>query len=139
VTDPRLAPPIPLADPDSEGFWSALSDGRLEICRCVECRTWLQPPLERCRRCGAETAFEPASGRGTVFSYIVVRHPAIPGFVPPYVVAMVEFDEQPGLRLTGVLGMEPADVSIGLAVAAEIREIGTSGINAVFFEPIDQR
>lgn len=139
MSDPRQLPPVPVADPESASFWAALSDGRLDMCRCTEseCRRWLQPPLERCRWCAGPTAFEPVTGRGTVFSYIVVRHQAIPGFVPPYVVAMVQLDEQRDLRLTGVLDLDVERVTIGMAVRAHIREIGTSGVNGVYFRPDD--
>jgi uncharacterized OB-fold protein len=47
-----------------------------------------------------------------------VNHQAwIPGFDPPYVVAIVELVEQAGLRLTtNLVGIEPDDVQIGLPV-----------------------
>lgn len=133
IPEVLLLPPIPVPDVESQGFWDALADDRLDLCRCTECRTWMQPPLEHCRRCGAETTFEPASGNGTVYSFIVVRHPAVPGHIPPYVVAMVELDEQPGLRLTGILDLDPDAVEIGMAVTADVREIGDSGINGVWW------
>lgn len=116
-------PPQPQPDVDTEGFWQATSEGRLALCRCRVCRTWLQPPLERCRRCGGETGFEDVSGGGEVHSYIVVRHPAVPGYLDnlPYVVALVELDEQPGLRLPArLVGVEPGEVRIGMRVDVEI-------------------
>lgn len=128
-----LLPPVPIPDVDSQGFWHALAANRVDICRCTECRTWMQPPLEHCRRCGADTRFETASGSGTVFSFIVVRHPAVPGHVPPYVVALVELDEQPGLRLTGILDVDPDLVAIDMAVTADIRPVGKSGINGIWW------
>ncbi len=135
MNDALLLPPVPLPDPDSQGFWDALAADELAICRCADCRRWMQPPMERCRYCGGETAFEPVSGRGSVFSYIVVRHPAVPGHTPPYVVVLVDLDEEPGVRLTGIIDADPADVQIDMAVRADIREIGASGINGVFFVP----
>ena len=130
----RLLPPVPVVDTDSAGYWQALERGVFAICRCSACRLWMHPPLERCRRCGAETAFEGVSGRGTVFTYIVVRHPSVPGFVPPYVVALVELDEQPGLRLSAIVQADPAKVTIGAPVRAVIREIGRSGFSSPVFE-----
>lgn len=116
-------PPQPAPDPDTEGFWRATAEGRLAMCRCLACRTWMQPPLERCRRCGSETAFEDVSGDGEVHSYIVVRHPVAPGYLDnlPYVVALVELDEQPGLRLSArLLDTPPDEVRIGMRVRTEI-------------------
>ena len=116
-------PPQPDPDVDTEGFWQATAEGRLALCRCRTCRAWLQPPLERCRHCNEPTAFEAVTGRGVVHSYIVVHHPVAPGYLDqlPYVVALVELAEQQGLRLPGrLVGIEPPDVTIGMAVQAEI-------------------
>ena len=112
---------ISRGDPDSAGFWAAVDSGVLALCRCAECNSWLQPPLERCRHCGGVTTFERATGRGVVYSYIVVRHPGITPFAGdvPYVIVLVELDE--GVRLPGRLLDGPdSDVQIGRAVFAEI-------------------
>jgi uncharacterized OB-fold protein len=119
----RAVPPQPAPDADSEGFWFATADGLLSICRCADCRRWLMPPLERCRHCGGPVAFEPVAGTGAVHSFIVVHYPAVPGFAEelPYVVALVELDEQPGLRLSArLVGVDPGAVAIDQRVRAEI-------------------
>ena len=71
------------------------------MCRCQECGLWLQPPLERCRQCAGPTAFEPIAGTGSIYSFIVQRQPAVPGYLDqiPYVVALVELDEQTAAAL----------------------------------------
>lgn len=134
TTDAATLPPVPVPDPVSAGYWESLAGGVFAICRCGDCRRWMHPPQETCRYCGGLTAFEAVTGVGTVFSFIVVRHQSIPGHVPPYVVAIVELDEQPGLRLTALVEAEPSDVAIGAPVRAVIREIGTSGFHAPSFE-----
>lgn len=119
-------PPQPRPDFDTEGFWQAAQAGQLSMCRCQQCRVWLQPPLERCRECGGETRFEPVSGRGTIYSFIVVRHPAVPGYLEslPYVVAIVELEEQTGLRLpTRLLDADPEKVQVGKPVVAELVDL----------------
>jgi uncharacterized OB-fold protein len=73
--------------------------------------------------CAGETAFEPIAGTGSIYSFIVVRQAAVPGYVHnlPYVVALVDLDEQPGLRLPGrVVDVDPEGVSVGMRVAAEL-------------------
>ncbi len=134
MTDARLLPPIPVPDPESAGYWESLSTGVFALSRCTECHRWMQVPQEHCRWCGATTSFEEVSGRGTVFSFIVVRHQSIPSLTPPYVVGMIEFDEQPGLRLTGIIEADPDAVAIGQKVQAIIRPIGESGFSAPSFE-----
>jgi len=136
MTDARLMPPVPVIDPDSVGYWESLTRGSLGICRCTACRAWMHPPLEVCRHCGASTVVESVSGRGSVFSFIVVRRAMVPGFPTPYVIAIVELDEQEGLRLSGILMADPADVVIGLTVQVSIGKIGQSGILGPSFVPV---
>jgi uncharacterized OB-fold protein len=98
----------------------------------------LQPPLERCRRCGGETAFEDVSGRGTVHSYIVVHHPSVPGYLHdlPYLVALVELVEQAGLRLPGRLdGVQPDEARIGMLVEADIVPLPGGDHSVAVFRP----
>ena len=116
-------PPQPVPDADTLGFWQATRRGELELCRCDACGRFLQPPLERCRHCGGATSFAAVSGRGTIHSFIVARHPAVPGYLEdlPYVVGLVELDEQPGLRLVGrIIASGTRSVTIGDRVRAEI-------------------
>ena len=59
------------------------------------------------------------SGRGKVYSFIVTHHVVTPGFEDdaPYVVALVELEEQAGLRLvTNIVGCSPGDVRVGMPV-----------------------
>jgi uncharacterized OB-fold protein len=126
--------PIPIPDPDTAGFWEATSHGQLALCRCQTCRTWMHPSLERCRRCGAPTAFEPVSGRGRVFSFIVVHHPAVPGHAVPYVVALVELEEQAGLRVSGLLQAEPDAVTVDAPVQVQLAPVGESDYQTPEFD-----
>ncbi len=118
-------PPQPVPDPDSVGYWDALAGGGLALCRCATCRTWMHPPLERCRRCGGATAFEPVSGAGAVHSFIVMHRASVPGQGPgPHVIAVVDLDDAPGARLSGrVAGAGPGDVTIGDRVAMRVTPV----------------
>jgi uncharacterized protein len=127
------SPPIPVPDPETAGFWQAIADGELAIARCADCRRWQHPPTEACRHCGGVMRFEPVSGRGTVFSFIVVRQPTVPGHEAPYVVAIVELAEQADVRLSGILRVAPDEVRVGLAVTAVIEPVGTSEFSAPEF------
>jgi uncharacterized OB-fold protein len=131
-------PPQPAPDVDSAPFWEAAADGRLALCRCDECGTWLQPPLERCRRCAGTTSFQPVAGTGTVYSFIVQRQPSVVGYVDevPYVVALVELDEQAGLRLpTRLVGVEPEDVTVGMSVTVEFIALPGGDYTIPVFRP----
>ena len=61
-----------------------------------------------------------ASGRGRVHTYTVTHQNQLPAFrdACPYVLAYVELDEGPRV-LTNIVGCDPAEVRIGLAVVAD--------------------
>jgi len=133
-SDPMLTPPVPVPDVVSQGFWESTAHGVFAVARCASCRRWDHPPQERCRLCGGEVTFEPVSGRGTVFSFIVNRRQFVPGHPSSEVIALVELEEQPGLRLTALLDAVPDEVSIGAAVVARLAPVGDSGFTAPVFE-----
>ena len=66
------------------------------------------------------------SGKGTVYSVTFVNMPVAPGFQPPYNSALVELDEQPGLRImTNVIDCPEDDVVIGLRVEVTFHDVMT--------------
>jgi uncharacterized protein len=137
VTAPQY-PPQPAPDFDTAGFWEATAEGRLALCRCADCGLWLQPPLERCRRCAGPTRFEDVSGRGTVHTFLVQRQPSVVGYVDavPYVVALVELDEQPGLRLASrIVDVEPEQVAVGMRVVADVVPLPGGDFHVPVFRP----
>ena len=113
--DLRLAPS---PTPESEAFWTGRRDGDLLIARCHGCGHFFHPPAPACWRCRSfDVAPEKVSGRATVAAFSVDRQPWIPGFEPPYIVAIVEIAEEPDVRLTtNVVDVEPEDMRIGLEV-----------------------
>jgi acetyl-CoA acetyltransferase len=58
------------------------------------------------------------SGRGTVIGFTVNQHEWHPAFEPPYAIAVVALEEDPGVRLTTMMvGGDPTDVAIGQEVS----------------------
>jgi uncharacterized OB-fold protein len=88
----------PSIDADSQPWWDALTEHRMVIPRCNVCgRCWF-PPTPGCPNCGAnDFAFVEASGRGTLYSWVVVQRALHPDFVQdvPYTIALVELEEGP--------------------------------------------
>lgn len=70
---------------------------------------------------------EPACGRGTVWSYTINRYPWSPGLEPPYVIALVELEEQPGLRVLSTL-VDCDAVEIGMSVRVRFERAGDAWI-----------
>jgi uncharacterized OB-fold protein len=106
-------------------FWQGGRDGELVLLRCGDCGYWLHPPVPVCPIDGSKNLGpEATSGRGTVASFTVNHHPWLPGFEPPYVVALVELAEQEGLRLTtNLVSVAPDDVVIGQPVRVVFRHV----------------
>jgi uncharacterized OB-fold protein len=105
-------------DPSDEFFWRSGKDGLLRFLRCDSCGRMHHPPVPRCPYCGSrDVAPHPVSGLATVATYTVNRQPFVPGFEPPYVIAIIEIDDDPTIRLTtNIVGCEVDDVHIGMAV-----------------------
>jgi len=114
---------LPAPDETTAFFWSSGQDGRLRFLRCQECGTYLHPPLPRCFACGSrDLAPEPVSGRATVHT-CTVNHQPWTGEAEPWSIAIVELEEQEGLRLTtNVVGCAPEDVAIGMAVEVDFEQ-----------------
>ncbi len=116
-----MRPPV---SPDTEFFWAGTQAGELRIQRCSGCGALRHPPGPACLSCGSvgKAEYQVAAGTGTVYSYVVHRHPPVPGKQLPIVIALVELTE--GVRMLGELtGVDPADVAIGMPVRAAFRRV----------------
>ena len=128
----RLAP---TATRDTQFFWDAVKEHRLLIQRCCACGTLRHPPRPMCPSCNS-LAWDTveASGRATVYSFVMPRHPEFPFMEYPYIVALVELEE--GTRLvTNIIGTTPDAVNIGMAVEVTYEEFD-GGLVLPQFTPV---
>jgi uncharacterized OB-fold protein len=109
----RLAPSM---SPDTQFFWDAAKEHRLVVQRCNECGRLRHPPRPMCPHCQSLSwGTIDATGRGTVHSFVMPKHPPLPWFDDPYIVVLVDLDE--GTRLvSNLVGIAPDDVTIGMPV-----------------------
>jgi uncharacterized OB-fold protein/acyl dehydratase len=116
-------PARPAIGPDTRFFWDGARAGELRIQRCGECGALRHPPGPMCPRCHAVARDHiRASGRGTVYSFVVHHHPPVPGREAPFVVGLIELAE--GVRMVGnVIGCPPAEVHIGMPVQVTFERI----------------
>lgn len=118
--DPR---PVPAPDGVTRFYWEAAADHRLVLQRCRACQKMQYPPEICCVHCQAEE-FDAAetTGRGVIYSYSVVDRPLHAGFVDalPYVVALVELDDQTGLRILTNLVDVPAGTRLSCGMTVEV-------------------
>ncbi|MEV0034171.1 OB-fold domain-containing protein [Nocardia sp. NPDC050793] len=112
----------PLVSHDTEFFWEGTKLGELRIQKLPD-GTLRHPPIPALWQDKSEpTEYVVASGRGTVFSYVVHHAPKVPGRQLPFVVALVELEE--GVRMLGELrGIDPAEVEVGLPVRVEFEKL----------------
>jgi uncharacterized OB-fold protein len=81
----------------TEAFWTGGARGELLIHRCQACGYLVHPPAGFCPVCeGRDVLPEPVSGRATVATFTVNHQKWEPDLEVPYVMALVELDEQPG-------------------------------------------
>lgn len=107
-------------DPHSEPFWLAAREHRLVAPRCQHCGRFRMPPTGFCPGCRQQGVdWVELSGRGTVYSFTIAHQPLIPQLRDyiPYVIALVEPDDAPGIRLaTNLVDVDTEAVRVGMAV-----------------------
>lgn len=125
--------PAPVPDPDSEPYWSAALEGRLLVQRCGTCAAHQLYPRDRCISCRGPVEWVEASGRGTVYSFTIIRQNYSRSFkhLIPYVVALVDLDEGPRL-MTNIVGCDPDSVGIGMRVQATFEQVSDQAAIALF-------
>jgi uncharacterized OB-fold protein len=106
----------PIRDEATDAYWEAASAGRLFVQRCPTTGALQWYPRAHCLAdWSAAPEWVEASGRGTVFSFAIVRRAPAAGLTTPYVLALVELEE--GVLVTAnLVGVEPDAVCIGLPV-----------------------
>ncbi len=112
----------PEPDAESAAWWDGLRQHRVVLQRCDACRRARFPAMPACPWCGSRlvTAID-ATGRGTIYSYVVAHQAVSPGYEGrlPYAVATVELEEGP--RVLGHV-LPPERASIGAPVTSRFVE-----------------
>lgn len=94
MAEPARARPIPT--PETQHFWDGTRIGELRLQRCDACDHVYFPPRPFCPSCASrKVSVFPASGKATLYSYVINHRPPAPGFTPPYAIAVVTLEEGP--------------------------------------------
>jgi hypothetical protein len=129
-------PPVPVPGPLAEFYWRAVAEGRLEILRCDDCGHYVHYPRPICDRCLSESLTPSVvSGRGTLYAWTAVMQAFHPYFVDklPYLLAVVELEEQAGLKVTtNLVGMTEEQVRCGMPLEVVFTEV-VPGFTLPFF------
>lgn len=103
-----------------QGHFDHLSAGTLAFPVCRDCGKGHWYPMTLCPHCrSSRLSWRPVQGVGEIWSWTVVRHAFDPGHADelPYVVALVCFEDAPGIRLVAnIEGVSAQELRIGLPV-----------------------
>jgi uncharacterized OB-fold protein len=113
-----VAGSVPIVVEETRGYWEGTLAEELRIQKCNACGNLQLPWGPCCTRClSQDLGWQPASGRGSVFSFTIVRQAIHPNFSAqvPYVLADVQLEEGP-IMATNVTDCAVEDVSIGMPV-----------------------
>jgi uncharacterized protein len=118
----------PASSRDTKFFWDGVNAHELRIQKRADGSLQHPPVPALWRDKQAPIEYVVASGKGTVFSFVVHHAPKVPGRTLPFIIALVELEE--GVRMLGELrNVDPATVEIGMPVRATYIDFpeGTSG------------
>jgi uncharacterized OB-fold protein len=103
--------PAPQTSPEIQPFWDAAARGTLMVKKCAACGQAHHYPRALCPFCFSDkTEWITASGRGTVYSYSVMRR--VPA---PYAIAYVTLEEGPTM-MTNIVDCDLDAIRIGQSV-----------------------
>jgi uncharacterized protein len=107
----------PASSRDTKFFWDGVNAHELRIQKRPDGSLQHPPVPALWQDKSAPVDYVVASGKGTVFSFVVHHAPKVPGRTLPFVIALVELEE--GVRMLGELrNVDPATVEIGMPVRA---------------------
>ena len=95
-----------------------------------------------CSRCGSMSAeWKKVSGKGKVYTWSVIRRAADPAWVGdlPYIAAVIELDEQPGLLMPGnIVQCDTDKVTTGMPVEVIFEDV-TENMSLPKWRPASQK
>jgi uncharacterized OB-fold protein len=118
-----------LHSPETAQYWQNLAEGRFLIRYCDDCEEAHWYPRAICPFCfSANTRWREGSGRGTIYSYSIMRRAKT-----PYAIAFVTLDEGPTL-MTNIVDCDFDSIRIGQKVELAIRK-REDGLPLHMFKP----
>lgn len=120
-------PIVPAPDEMTAFFWDAARDGRLAILRCDDCGWFVHWPRPVCKRCHSFSLTPTdVSGRGELYTYTVGVQAFDPWFADrlPYILAVVELEEQAHLKLvSNLVDCDEDTVEIGMPLEVTFEQV----------------
>ncbi len=125
--------------PEFVPHFTGLTEGQVRFPKCRECGKFHWYPMPLCPHCrSASIEWTATSGHASLYSWTVVRHAFSPSLRDqiPYVVALVTFDDAPGVRLiTNLLDVSPPELQCDMLLKPEF-QYKTGESPSVKFRPM---
>jgi uncharacterized protein len=128
--------PRPALTQDNAFWFQGAREHELLIQHCTSCGTLRHPPLPAWGTCRSlEWDTVKASGRGVLYSFVVVHYPQVPSFDYPLPIGLVELEE--GTRVVAnIEGVEPGELRIGMELEARFVDFDEE-LSLPVFAPVD--
>jgi uncharacterized OB-fold protein len=127
---------LPQPDHASRHYWQRAADGQLVLQRCVACGEYQFYPRALCVACAGGTEWVDATGRGTLYTYTVIRQNRSEAFasLSPYAVGIVELDE--GVRMmSNIVDCDVDGLQVGMALEVLILK-AADDVGLPFWRPV---
>jgi uncharacterized OB-fold protein len=138
LVESALHPDYPLPDVDDpvmRPFWEGAHAGKLLQQRDRQTGLVHWPPKPLYWKGGGRLEWFEASGKGTIYTYVVGHEPFLPAFTHllPHIMVVVQLAE--GVRIVGhMVGCTPHEMSIGMAVRVAFKRL-TDRVTLPVWEP----
>ena len=128
---------LPVPTPETAHFWEGCKAGELRLQRCRSCEKAYFPPRSFCRRCGGrDIEVFAASGKATLYSYVINFRPRPDMGTEPHSIAVVELAEGPRM-MTNVVNCPQTPEALQLDMALQVLfEKQSEEISLPLFEPV---
>jgi uncharacterized protein len=127
---------LPAPDNASRHYWQSAADGQLVVQRCTTCGEFQFYPRALCVACAGETEWVDASGRGTLYTYTIIRQNRSPAFaaLSPYAVGIVELEE--GVRMmSNIVDCDVERLTVGMALEVVLVK-AADDVGLPFWRPV---
>ncbi len=133
--------PKPGISDDTRFFWEGCEAGELRVQHCKCCDKLQHPPAPVCVHCQSfDLDYKVASGKGELYSFVVMHYPVVPPFEHPNPIGLIQLDE--GVRMpVGLVGIDPealqnGDIKIGQRMQVEFQTFDDE-LTLPMFRPVE--
>ncbi|HXV00514.1 MAG TPA: OB-fold domain-containing protein [Caulobacteraceae bacterium] len=127
---------LPTPTPETAHFWGGCKAGELRLQRCLACEKPYFPPRPFCPACGSrEVEVFAASGKASLFSYVINHRPRPDMGKDPYSIAVVALAEGPRM-MSNIVGCPQTPEALNLDMALEVRFETFGAIALPLFAPV---